>query len=274
MSSSSIVDLVRAGDHGSEEYWRAIESAGPRATGEVVALFDTPDPDVRRAAVSTLPLLVGDTVPSDEMIDAVIALTRDREARVRDHATFVLAQQWTHVDTSALREALVARLEDDDHDTRCEALIGLARRHDERALPVVRAALTRPDGSVCSLEVEAAGALGDHELHPLLALHLDGWDEEPVSCAEVAFRLTDPAGPGDDVVEGVAELYRRRVDPHGDVEDLTAWNTMDAMLDLAPHRAPEFLVAVLQRLDGDPSAQRHVRSSSALAQLAAEHDQR
>ncbi len=68
----------------------------------------------------------------DGAIDALIALSADREPAVRDWATFALGTLAPQ-DTPALRDALAARLDDPDEDTRLEAVHGLAVRGDERA---------------------------------------------------------------------------------------------------------------------------------------------
>ncbi|MFJ9313567.1 hypothetical protein ACIRN4_05185 [Pimelobacter simplex] len=138
---------------------------------------------------------------------------------MRGYPCFVLGQQWQEVDTSELREALAARLDDIDRDARSEALLGLAYRRDPRALPRVRDALSRPRGYLWRLEMVAAAALGDPQLHDLVLRHRDGWESEAdARDADVACRLTDPARPGDDVLDGVARLYRRRAHglPDGD----------------------------------------------------------
>lgn len=82
------------------------------------------------------------------MIQVAIRLTGDVDKKTRDWACFALAEQWREIDTPELREALVARLDDIDHDTRLEALVGLAYRRDNRALQRVRDALSRPSGNV------------------------------------------------------------------------------------------------------------------------------
>ena len=174
------------------------------------------DPRVREALVSTLPFL--DDPPLPEFVDAATRLTEDPDIKVRDHACFVLAQQWREIDTPALHEALAARLDDLDRDTRCEALVGLAFRHDDRARPRVRAALTRASGDVNRLELIAAGALGDPSLHPLVLRHLEGWDD--TIWVDAVRRLTNPHGPGADLFRGVAELYAARA--HGLPDPLPA----------------------------------------------------
>jgi hypothetical protein len=119
------------------------------------------------------------------------------------------------------------------------------------------------------LELVAAGATSDPQLHDLVLQHQDGWDEGKNSgTADAARRLTDPKGPGRDVVHGVAELYRRRAHGLPDGDALWGWEVMNMMLDIAPDRARGFLWAVLAALDNDPDAIDEVTERSALAVLA------
>ncbi|WP_265520466.1 HEAT repeat domain-containing protein [Oerskovia flava] len=241
----------------------------------VIALLSHEKSGVRRRAVMMLPGLTHGDPPTPEMVDATIRLTTDPKKRVRDYACFVLGRQFHEVDTPELRDALAARLDDVDRETRCEALVGLAYRRDPRALPRVRAALTRPSGAVWQLEIVAAGALGDPGLHPLLVPHRTGWDDEVADQqADAACRLTDPDGPGEDMLDGVADLCRRRGHELPDGDTLRSWRLMTVLLDIAPHRAAEFYDAVADRLEGDEPALRELRVDSALAQLADEVRQR
>jgi hypothetical protein len=235
----------------------------------VLAMAGHHDSEVRSAVVITLPLLLHGDAPTAELVDAAVALTADSDKRVRDYACFTLAEQWREVDTPSVREALAARLDDIDREARCEALVGLAYRHDPRALPRVRSALSRPSGDLWRLEMVAAGALSDPRLHGLVLRHQSGWgDEEASRTADVVRRLTDPAGVGDDVLDGVAELYRRRAHGLPDRDLLWAWELMAEMVDIAPHRASAFLDDEIARLGGDDAAVEELRNRSALAQLA------
>jgi HEAT repeat protein len=54
-------------------------------------------------------------------------LTQDTAPEVRDWATFALGTQ-IDLDTSEIRDALAARLNDPDEVTRAEAATGLSRR--------------------------------------------------------------------------------------------------------------------------------------------------
>lgn len=94
----------------------------PRVISSVAALRAHPDPDVRLAVV--LGLSGHDT---NEAVTALMALSVDTEAQVRDWATFGLGQQIDR-DIPAVRAVLAARLTDPDPDTRREAFTGLAAR--------------------------------------------------------------------------------------------------------------------------------------------------
>lgn len=268
-----IAELLLAGRARTAAFDEALSAADSTDIAAVLTLADHPDHKVRRSVALTLPLLTGGEQPPQEMVAVAIGLTLDADKRVRDYACFALAEQWREVDTPALRDALAARLDDLDRDTRSEALVGLAYRRDPRALPRVREALSRPSGTLWRLEMVAAGALSDPGLHELVQRHLSGWStDEAERTASAVSRLTDPTGPGTDLLDGVAQLYRRRAHGLPDGDSVDAWPLMSEMLDIAPHRAQEFLDAVLARLAGDEVAQYELRERSVLAQLAAEVD--
>jgi hypothetical protein len=243
----------------------AIGASGPPDASVVVALRGHESADVRRAVAVQLPFLT-EGEPGAELLAAAIGLTADPDPGVRCWACFTLGQQWPHVDTPELRRALADRLDDIDVETRHEALVGLAVRHDGRALPYVRAELERGDGRVHRLAMIAAGALGDPALHPLTVRHQAGWDDEAGrSAAECARRLTDPSGPGDDVLGGVAALLRLRAYGFDGGAQLVWWARMARMLEIAPHRVREFYDAIRARLDGDERATAELRAGLALA---------
>jgi methionyl-tRNA formyltransferase len=68
----------------------------------------------------------------EDTLRALIELSADEDAKVRDWATFALGTL-AESDDPALRDALAARLDDPDEDTRMEAVHGLALRGDTRA---------------------------------------------------------------------------------------------------------------------------------------------
>lgn len=126
-----------------------------------------PDADVRYDVVMGLL-----TQTNALAIKTLIELTEDKEDRIRDWATFGLGQQ-IDTDTPEIREALVKRLKDRHYDTRCEALVGLARRKDERVIkPLIKALTAKRIGR---LALEAAQEIGDPRLLPALLPLQDRW---------------------------------------------------------------------------------------------------
>jgi len=100
----------------------------PRAIAPLVALATHHDQYVRRDVV--FGLLGHD---DDRAVDALVTLTEDPIDGTRDWATFGLGTILDR-DTPQVREALVARVEDEHPDTRGEAIVGLAKRGDPRGL--------------------------------------------------------------------------------------------------------------------------------------------
>ncbi|MEU9706290.1 ankyrin repeat domain-containing protein [Streptomyces sp. NPDC047981] len=115
------------------------------ALPELLGLAAHPDIEVRRALGCALtgPVPAGDAVA----VATLVALSRDHDHGVRDWATLALAE--VPEDTPLLREALAARLADDDEDVVAEAARGLAMRQDPRAVEVLASILADgdPDGA-------------------------------------------------------------------------------------------------------------------------------
>jgi HEAT repeat protein len=102
---------------------------------------------------------------SDLALRTLIQMTTDDDSVVRDWATFAVATL-SNVDTPEVRSALVARLKDEDADTRGEAMRGLATRRDDRVVPAIVAELQL--ASVSDLAVEAAAEMPRAEYVPFL----------------------------------------------------------------------------------------------------------
>jgi len=137
----------------------------PDAVPLLVPLADHSDSLVRYGVV--LGLL---TREDEDSIAALIRLSADQDADVRDWATFGLGKQ-IDLDTPAIRDALAARLYDADGPTRGEAMVGLAIRRDERVIPALLAALAMDEddfGERYDLVLEAADELADPRLLPAL----------------------------------------------------------------------------------------------------------
>lgn len=94
--------------------------------------------------------------PNDERSAcALLELMRDDVANVRDWATFGLGVQGK-LDSQEIRQGLADRLTDTDRDARGEALCGLAKRRDTRALPALIAELNQAEPSDRAFEAAEA----------------------------------------------------------------------------------------------------------------------
>ena len=132
----------------------------PAAVAPLVALRGHPAAEVRHGVAYAL--AGQDYEPA---IAALIELSGDVDRDVRDWATFALGTQTT-ADTVAIRDALWKRVSDSDAEVRGEAMVGLARRHDERLKSAV---MTELNGEFFSNWIlEAAELLADPELVPAL----------------------------------------------------------------------------------------------------------
>jgi HEAT repeat protein len=135
----------------------------PACVPLVLPLQYHPDAGVRLNAAYAL---MGEEDP--RAISALVKLSADPDADVRDWATFSLGTQ-INLDTPEIREALALRLDDSDGETRAEAITGLVNRKDPRALPAQFSALE--DGPErfdprCDLILAAAATVGDRQLLP------------------------------------------------------------------------------------------------------------
>ncbi len=141
------------------------------ATIDTVRVWAThPDENVRFGVVHGL-----SRYEDDRAIETLIRLSADDDSDVRDWATFGLGTQIA-TDTPAIQDALRARLDDPDDDTRMEALAGLARRCDPGVIEALRALLA--DTDVDALPLDAGLSRADPPFHEALALLADAWEHE------------------------------------------------------------------------------------------------
>ncbi|HEX2088008.1 MAG TPA: HEAT repeat domain-containing protein [Solirubrobacteraceae bacterium] len=121
----------RAGGAALADLVNALGLLGDRSlAAPVAAVSDHPDGEVRLAVAHALCTLED---PSPAAVAALVTLSRDPVEEVRSWATFALGGE--HLDgVDAVRDALVARIDDDATDVRLEALRGLVRRGDARAV--------------------------------------------------------------------------------------------------------------------------------------------
>jgi len=106
---------------------------------------------------------------ADVNMRQLIAMTRDVDVSNRDWATMLLASE--EADTPEIREALSSAANDESDVVRAEALVGIARRDRELALPLVLKALS---GQWAGMPLfEAAALVAD----PALVAVLKPWTE-------------------------------------------------------------------------------------------------
>jgi HEAT repeat protein len=94
-------------------------------------------------------------------VQTLLILTRDPDEDVRNWAVFGLGNLGD-ADSTEIRDALFARLNDSNEEVREEALVGLAKRKDTRVLPALIAALNKSalnHPGVTELTTEAADAM-------------------------------------------------------------------------------------------------------------------
>jgi HEAT repeat protein len=114
----------------------------PLAVPLVVAHRFHSDSDVRLAVAFAL----GKFADDPAAVEAMLALMQDADERVRDWATFGLAEIGD-ADSDEIRNALCARLTDPNDDVREGALVGLGKRKDRRVVPILIAELNQPESS-------------------------------------------------------------------------------------------------------------------------------
>ncbi len=128
-SSTVLSSLIHA--LGNLHDTRGIKAVLPFATH--------PDPEVRYAVVHCL-----NGHEDSHAVQAMIQLSTDPDHDVRNWATFGLGSQ-IESDTPAIRNALVARLDEEDAEIRGEAMVGLAERGDVGVIPQFLRELTTTD---------------------------------------------------------------------------------------------------------------------------------
>jgi hypothetical protein len=98
-------------------------------------------------------------------IDTLIHLSSDKDTDIRNWATFALGEQISR-NNKAIRDALYARVDDPDEDTRLEAVMGLANRKDLRVHAVINRELAT--GEAGTLLFDALIVLGSPDFLPEL----------------------------------------------------------------------------------------------------------
>jgi hypothetical protein len=140
------------------------DPAGAPALASLTHHFDR---KVRLAAVQGIVFCEGsdDEKDAQPISDFLLSLMEDGDDEIRDWATTGLARQLDD-DSRVIRAALWKRMSDPAPGVRCEAIVGLARRHAPHVVDRVREGLL--DDPVDHRVLQAAGFLADPELFPLL----------------------------------------------------------------------------------------------------------
>jgi HEAT repeat protein len=119
----------------------------PRAVPLVVQFSSHPNSEIRLSVACAL-----GSFPNDPLsVETLLALMADIDEDVRDWATFGVGVLGD-ADSGALKDALVRAVNDSNEDVREEALVGLSKRQDKRALGPLLTALEEPDVSVRVVE--------------------------------------------------------------------------------------------------------------------------
>ncbi len=160
-SAATLVSLLGDADpHVTMSALRALGHLGKGDPGQLARLANHPSEDIRCALAYALG---GRT--DDVSIDTEIRLSENQDVDTRNWATFAIGAL-LEMDSPAIRTALAARLGDADDEVRGEAIGGLARRQDERAVDAILRELQQPD--VMTLVTEAAEAMPRRQFLPSL----------------------------------------------------------------------------------------------------------
>jgi hypothetical protein len=122
---------------------------------------------LKAVAAEDIPLTGHET--ADLNLRHLIAMMRDEDRSNRDWATMLLSQQ--PIDTDDVRTALLIAARDEDDVVRAEAILGLAQRDRDLALPFARRELAGK--SACMPLFEAAALIAN----PILVEVLRPWIE-------------------------------------------------------------------------------------------------
>jgi HEAT repeat protein len=117
----------------------------------IVRYQDHSFPRIRFAVTFSL----GCTPNDPQSIEALLKLTSDPDADIRDWAVFGLGVLGD-ADSSEIREALLRCINDTDEEVREEAAVGLGKRRDKRLIPALQIMLEEPGLKVRVAEAAAA----------------------------------------------------------------------------------------------------------------------
>ncbi|EEF62187.1 HEAT repeat domain-containing protein [Pedosphaera parvula] len=133
-----------------------------RAINLLLNLKNHANADIRYAVTHGLQCQTDPTA-----IQGLIELSKDSDEDIRDWATFGLGSM-IDVDSPEIREALFDRLNDKYPDAKGEAMVGLARRKDERVVRLIIEELQNPEGELPGYAQEAAEEFDHPEINSIL----------------------------------------------------------------------------------------------------------
>ncbi len=130
-------------------------------------------------------------------IETLIKLSSDKLSHIRNWATFGLGSQIER-NNKNIREALWNRVNDKHQETKLEAIVGLAKRKDNRVNEVINREII--DGEYGTLLFEAILEIKDNEFLPLLKENLKSikndkninpeWKKDLKNCINELIKLT------------------------------------------------------------------------------------
>jgi len=149
--SYSVVSAIVSNEHNVLPLRSAIAALGhldnPLAVPLIAEFHTHPDHEVRFAVASAL----GSFPDAPLSVTTLVQLMKDDDSDVRDWATFGLGVLG-NTDSSEIREEIFRALQDSNEDVREEALVGLTKRRDLRALAPLLGSLEGEQVSVRIIE--------------------------------------------------------------------------------------------------------------------------
>jgi len=131
---------------------------------KLIEFKDQTDIDVKHALISAI-----SGVENPKAINVLIDFTKDKTSSIRNWATFGIGSL-IESDNNDIRNALWNRINDNDFETKSEAIVGLANRKDQRIKDIIISELE--NGDYGSLLFEAILRLNDKDFLPLLNKNL------------------------------------------------------------------------------------------------------
>ena len=201
--------VVAARDSSAQVRAAAAHIAGEvptvRSIDLLVGLVRDRSAEVRAAVAGSLALADDAEPPNPRVVGALLLLTADGDALVRDLAAFALGTQLTTADNAAVRAALHRLLLEPDTDDAypaAEAAMGLALRGDSSVAAVIAERLRA--GGAGQLWLDAAAALALPELLPALCAIREPGDDVNDPWVQALDRAIAACGPGNGTTSGAA----------------------------------------------------------------------